>query len=109
MAVEYILASKKDNTIGTIGLSIAVFESIAQYTIEEMNDVYLTISTNFRKNVNCKVENKTLIIDLDVIVKIGRNVNDLSHQIQNNVANEIYEMTSIKQVVVNVNVKGFCI
>ena len=41
MAVEYILASKNKDTIGTIGLSISVFESIAQYTIEDMKDVYM--------------------------------------------------------------------
>ena len=109
MAVEYILASKNKDTIGTIGLSISVFESIAQYTIEDMKDVYLTLSTNFRKNINCKVENNALIIDLDIVVRIGRNVNEISRQIQNNVASEIYAMTSISNIIVNVNVKGFCI
>ena len=109
MAVEYILASKNKDTIGTIGLSISVFESIAQYTIEDMKDVYLTLSTNFRINVHRKVENNALIIDLDIVVRIGKNVNEISRQIQNNVASEIYAMTTISNIIVNVNVKGFCI
>ena len=59
--------------------------------------------------MNCKVENNALIIDLDIVVRIGKNVNEISRQIQNNVASEIYAMTSISNIIVNVNVKGFCI
>lgn len=41
MAVEYILANKQDRNTGVIGLSIAVFEAIAKYSIEDMSDVTL--------------------------------------------------------------------
>ena len=54
-------------------------------------------------------DNNALIIALDIVVRIGKNVNEISRQIQNNVASEIYAMTSISNIIVNVNVKGFCI
>lgn len=109
MAVEYILASKKEDSIGTIGLSISVFESIVKFCIKDMKNVELAPTTSFRKSVNCKVEDGQLNIEVNVVIKIGNNVNAISNQIQNNVALELQEMTSIKKVVVNVIVRGFYI
>lgn len=109
MAVEYVLANKKDKSIGVIGLSVSVFESIAKYSIEDMNDVSLMLSTSFRKSVSCKVVNNQLVLTMNILVKIGKNVNDICNDIQQHVQNMIKEMTNINNVKVNINIRGFYI
>ncbi len=109
MAVEYIVANKKDKSIGVIGLSVAVFEAIAKYSIEDMDDVMVTLSTKFRKNISCKVEKNHLVLNMNILVRIGRNVNEISQEVQQHVLNEIKQMTNIKEIVVNINIRGFYI
>lgn len=109
MAVEYIVANKKEQNIGIIGLSIAVFESIAKYSIDDLDDVMAMLNTNFRKNISCKVEKNHLVLNINILVKIGRNVNEISQEVQQHVINEIRQMTNIKEITVNINIKGFYI
>lgn len=109
MAVEYIVANKNEQNIGIIGLSIAVFEAIAKYSIEDLDDVMTMLNTNFRKNISCKVEKNHLVLNINILVKIGRNVNEISQEVQQHVINEIRQMTNIKEITVNINIRGFYI
>ncbi len=109
MAVEYILANKQDRNTGVIGLSIAVFEAIAKYSIEDMSDVTLALNTSFRKSISCKVVDNRLVLTMNILVKTGRNVNDICNDIQQHIQSMIKDMTNINNVKVNIIIRGFYI
>lgn len=109
--MEYITAKTiNQNSEGLIALSSSVFESIAVATVEELTTAKIAPSaTQFKKGVNCKVENANVVFTLDLLVKAGKNINSVCENVQQQIKNNVESMTSIKKVVVDINVKGFYI
>ncbi len=106
---DYIVAKNREQQIGIIGLSIAVFESIAAFSLEDVKGIKLVPATRFRKNVTCKVEDGKINIDLNINVKTGNNVNEICRKVQNHIIKGIYNMTDFDDIIVNIDVKGFYI
>ena len=107
MATEYIVSKNSSNDLGIIGMSKAVFESIAELSIEDFDDVKVAHSSTFQKGVSCKVIKENLVINISILVATGVKINDISRQVQERIHDGIVQMTSFKNIIVNVNVVGF--
>ncbi|MCR5067022.1 MAG: Asp23/Gls24 family envelope stress response protein [Erysipelotrichaceae bacterium] len=102
----YIAAKKKDNTIGLIALSTAVFEGIARHSLDDDREIrpYRPFSKN---SVKCKVIDDHIHLDADVMIKNGCNVSECAARAQTLIKNSIAQMTGYYNTSVNVVVKGF--
>ncbi len=107
MATSYILSNPKDRKNGVIALSNAVFESIAQLSIAEIPNVKINDKNTFKKAAVCHSSDKGVSIEVNISVKYGEFVSDLSEQVQNHVYESVLNMTGIKLDNVSVNVSGF--
>ncbi len=107
MATEYIVSKNRENKLGIIGLSTAVFELIAESAVEEISDVRVAARTGLKKSITCKVVNSYIVITMNVVVNRSNNINDVSSLIQQRVHDSIVQMTDFRDVIVNVNVVGF--
>ena len=107
MAQEYVVYKNSGDNTGLIGLSKAVFESIAAVSIRETEGVKLAKSTQLNKNVTCKVVNGIIYVDVRVLADADARINDISAVLQEKVSFNIKYMTDFKDIVVNVNVVGF--
>ena len=107
MATEYIVSKNRENKLGIIGLSTAVFELIAESAVEEIGDVKVAARSGLKKSITCKVVNSYIVITMNVLVNSNNNINDVSSLIQQRVHDSIVQMTEFKDVIVNVNVVGF--
>lgn len=107
MATEYIVSKNRENKLGIIGLSTAVFELIAESAVEEIGDVKIAARSGLKKSITCKVVNSYIVITMNVLVNRNNNINDVSSLIQQRVHDSIVQMTEFKDVIVNVNVVGF--
>ena len=109
MPTEYIVSKNEEKTLGITGLSKNVFESIAALCIEEVDDVKIapTGKNYFSKPVSCKVVKDNIVMNLNILISSGVNINEISNIVQEKVHEAIYFMTNIKNVIVNVNVVGF--
>lgn len=106
---DYIVAKNREQHIGIIGLSTTVFESIVAFSLEDIAGIKIVPATRFKKNVNCKVEDGKINIDLKITVKTGNNVNEICRKVQKHIVNGIYNMTDFDDVIVNIDVRGFYI
>ena len=111
MATEYIVSKNDEKTLGITGLSKNVFESIAALCIEEIKDVRIapTGKNYFTKPVSCKVVEDNIVVNVNILISTGVNINEISNEVQEKVHEAIAFMTSFRNVVVNVNVVGFYI
>ena len=107
MATEYIVSKNRENKYGLIGLSTAVFESIAASTLEEIPEVRAAARNGLKKSITCKVVNSYIVINMNVLASRHSNVNDVSNLAQQRVHDAIVQMTEFRDVIVNVNVVGF--
>ena len=107
MATEFIVSKNENNELGIIGLSTAVFESIAEQCLEESDNAKLANSSTLKKGVSCKVVKQEIVITMNVLAATGVNIADLSRRIQNRVYETIVQMTGFKNIVVNINIVGF--
>ncbi|MGI6608178.1 MAG: Asp23/Gls24 family envelope stress response protein [Erysipelotrichaceae bacterium] len=106
---DYIVAKNRDQHIGIIGLSTAVFESIAAFSFDDIEGIKVVPDSRFKKNVVCKVEDGKININLNVTVKTGNNVNEICRKAQNHIVKCIDNMTDFNDIIVNLDVKGFYI
>ncbi len=107
MATEFIVSKSENNELGIIGLSTAVFESIAEQCLEESDNARLANSSTLKKGITCKVVKQDIVISLNVLASTGVNIADLSRRIQNRVYESIVQMTGFKNIVININIVGF--
>ena len=107
MATEYIVSKNRENEYGMIGLSTAVFESIAASTLEEIPDVKVAARNGLKKSISCKVVNSFIVINMNVIASRHGNVTEISSTVQQRVHDAIVQMTEFRDVIVNVSVVGF--
>ncbi len=107
MANQYIVAKRENaETNGLIGISVKVFEAIAELAIEDIKGVKVVRSTNLKKSVNCEVKDN-ITIDMRLACQVGVNVNSISTEVQNKVAEAIKNNTDFDNIVVNVNIVSF--
>jgi uncharacterized alkaline shock family protein YloU len=61
---------------------------------------------SFGKGIKVEIANGEAAIDLFVIVEYGRNIPDISYQVQQNVKRAVENMTGLSVVEVNVTIEG---
>ncbi len=106
MANEYVI-SKKDEKLGTVQLSKAVFESIVRITLEEMEGVTLA-DTSWKSGVVLSIDKEnTLSILVDVRLKYGQSAQRVSMKIQEKIVNVIKQTTDVNIGNIDVKVSGF--
>ena len=109
MATEYIVSKNDEKSLGIVGLSTAVFESIASLCLDEIKDVRLADGKTFKKSVSCKVVKSSIVITMNLLVATGVNINEVTQLVQKKAHDAVTQMTSFKDVIINVNVVGFFI
>ena len=93
MAQDYVVIEKNEEN-GMIAINKSVFESIANISIDDIENVVAIKQGRFNKPV-------------DVKVKYGANVNATAELLQNKIYENILFMTGFKASDVAVNVEGF--
>ena len=103
MSQEYYSVEKESN-LGALNIGLSVFQAIVVKAVEsvdgvqfEGNMIPMPGSGPVRTNIN---KNNQVIID------DGLNVASVTSALQNKIAQSCFEMTGIKNVKVNIEVKG---
>lgn len=103
---------------GDVNISDKVLEiitTIATKEIEGVSGLSGTIAdgigelfgkNNYNKGVQVKVEDNSVIIDLDIIVDFGVKIPDVSWSVQEAVKSSVENMTGLKVNQVNIHVDG---
>ena len=107
MAREYVCLNDRNNNDGLIGVSLNTFEQIATLCVGELENVRMAGTGRLSSNCVCRVEENTIIININVCIKAGTNVNVCSREIQRYISDFVAKMTGFTKVTVNVNVTGF--
>lgn len=98
---------EKNEENGMIAINKSVFESIANISIDDIENVVAIKQGRFNKPVTVKIEKGQLYVSVDVKVKYGANVNATAELLQNKIYENILFMTGFKASDVAVNVEGF--
>lgn len=106
MAQDYVVIEKNEEN-GMIAINKSVFESIANISIDDIENVVAIKQGRFNKPVTVKIEKGQLYVNVDVKVKYGANVNATAELLQNKIYENILFMTGFKASDVAVNVEGF--
>jgi len=107
MAASYILANPHDMEKGVIGMSTAVFESIASLSLLDIANVKAAEPATFKKTVVCKADRRRITLETDIVIKYGENVANLSECAQKRIHDNILQMTGVNIDNIAVNVVGF--
>jgi len=107
MANEYLMLNEKGSDLGTIGLNKVVFETIASITVNEDADVVLPDATPFYHPINCKIEKNVLKIAVDIRLRNGKNVNEVTTRLQQKISDTILETTAFDVTAIDLKVVGF--
>lgn len=107
MAQDYIVLNTEASGNGMISINKSVIYSIAELSIDEIEDARRIVKTRFNKPLTVKIENNTLSIEADVKLKYQANVNQTCELIQNKIYENVFNMTGYKANSVKVNVVGF--
>lgn len=109
---------EENQTVNTVKISndaVAMYVGIA---ISEIQGVYGMSGTlagiteaisgkkNYTKGVKVEINDKTVRIDVSIIVEYGARIPDVAFEIQTNVKKSVETMTGLKVSEVNVNVQG---
>ena len=105
MAQDYVVIEKNEEN-GMIAINKSVFESIANISIDDIENVVAIKQGRFNKPVTVKIEKGQLYVSVDVKVKYGANVNATAELLQNKIYENILFMTGFKASDVAVNVEG---
>lgn len=106
MAQDYVVIEKNEEN-GMIAINKSVFESIANISIDDIENVVAIKQGRFNKPVTVKIEKGQLYVSVDVKVKYGANVNATAELLQNKIYENVLFMTGFKASDVAVNVEGF--
>lgn len=109
MAREYICLSKNKTEDGIIGISLSSFEEIARLCLKEQSDIRIAEASTFTNNCTCRIVDNKVVININVLVKAGVNVNNICRSVQENITDYITHMTDLTNVTVNLNITGFYI
>ncbi len=106
MAQDYVILDKK-NENGMISINKSVFESIAEISIDDIENAVPIQETRFNKQINVKIDKGQLLVSVSIKVKYGANVNATAELLQNKIYENIFFMTGYKAADVTINVVGF--
>ena len=107
MAVDYVILNKDSSENGIIAINKSVFKSIAEITIDDLDHAERAEKSSFSKAVIVRITDNRLMIETDIHVKYGANINATCEQVQNKIYENILFMTGFKTSEVSVNVTGF--
>lgn len=85
---------------GQILMSVQVFDEITKRTVEGMKNVSLDTSKGIqipgtKAVVSCSIDDNEVYINIHVRIKYGVNVSKVTKEIQQKIASDIKEMTSV--------------
>lgn len=107
MAQDYVVLSNEKNENGLIAINKSVFQSVAEISIDDIENAVRIPQTRFTRPMTVKIEDNKLIIETDIRVKYGANVSQTCELVQNKIYENILFMTGFKASEVTVNVTGF--
>ena len=106
MAQDYVVLNEK-NENGLIAINKTVFKSIAEISIDDIENAIRVPQARFTKPLTVKVDSNQLHITADIKVKYGSNVAATCELVQNKIYENIVFMTGFKPADVTVNVIDF--
>ena len=109
MSQEYYSVEKETN-LGTLNIGLNVFQSIIIETVKAMNGIcfegnMINMPGNSPINVRLN-KNNQVIVDVAILIDYGLNVTTTTTALQNKIIQSCFEMTGIKNVKINIDVKG---
>jgi len=116
-----ILNSEKDGFLGKISISDEVIATIAGTAAMEIDGVAFMSSgnisdiaerlgkKNFSKGVKLEVTDNSIVIELNLFVKSGYKIPEISAKVQERVKTAVETMTGLDVLEVNVNISGLSI
>lgn len=107
MAQDYVVLNKSSNENGLIAINKSVFQSIAEISIDDIDNAIRVEETKWTRPVTVRIIENKLHISADVKVRYGANVNTTCELVQNKVYENILFMTGFHPSEVTVNVIGF--
>ncbi len=111
MSIEYYQI-EKENNYGKVFISQNVFATIAAKNIKDLEGVELAGNTTIRvpggsNPIDIEIaKNNQVNVKLEVLVNYGQNVSNVVHTLQSKIHSDAFEMTGIKNILVNVDVKA---
>ncbi len=106
MAQDYVML-KGETANGVIAINKSVFQSIAEISIDDVENAIRLKEAAFSKPVSVKIEDNKLNVAADIKVKYGASVAATCELVQNKIYENILFMTGFKANNVAINVTGF--
>ena len=107
MAQDYVILNKDNAENGLIAINKSVFQSIAEISIDDIENAVRTETTKFSRPVTIRIQDNHLMIDADIRIRYGANVNATCELVQNKIYENILFMTGYRTSDISVNVSGF--
>ncbi len=107
MAQDYVILNSDSNENGLIAINKSVFQSIAEISIDDIDNANRVDSTTWSKPISIRIIENKLHIYADVKVKYGANVNTTCELVQNKIYENVLFMTGFRASEIAVNVIGF--
>lgn len=95
---------KNINDYGNVEIAKEAYEDMANIVANKIKGIYPAKKGGIS---DCQIKDGELIVNLNIKVKTGIDVNKISIKLQNKVHETIEEMTGIDCKNINVNVLGF--
>lgn len=106
MEQDYIVIHDQSEN-GMIAVNKSVFKAISEISIDDIENAIQMKESRFVKPLSVKIDHNKLIIEADIKVKFGANVNATCELVQNKIYENVLFMTGFKAHEVTVNVVGF--
>ncbi len=107
MAQDYVILNKDNPDNGLIAINKSVFQSIAEISIDDIENAGKSEATRFSRPVVVKIADNRLMIDADIHIRYGANVNATCELVQNKIYENILFMTGFHVSDISVTVSGF--
>ena len=101
---------KNESNLGKLNSGLNVFQTIVEKAVDSIEGIQfegnmIPIPGNGPVNVTIN-KNNHVSITVAILVNYGLNVTTLTTTLQNKIAQSCFEMTGIKNVKINIDVKG---
>ena len=106
MVQDYVILDNSSET-GMTAVNKSVFKSIAEISIDDIENAVRLPETRFHKPVSIRIDDNALCVSADIRVKFGANVSATCELLQNRIFENIMFMTGIKASNISVHVSGF--
>ena len=108
MAQDFVVLDEK-NENGMIAINKSVFQSIAEISVDDIENAVRQPETTWGKPVQVRIEDNKLNITADIKLKYGANVEATCELVQNKIYENVLFMTGYKANDISVHVDGFVI